>query len=158
MTVPPRRASSTLKRIEGGALFFTTALWTRKAREVAANPRVSLLFHWPRLGRQAHVTGEASLAAPELADELFAERDIAHRFQTLVSRQGEEIESIEPLRARLAHLVEVQESPPARPDDWGVLRILPTTIELWEEAPDRLHRRRLFSRQDDAWRIKLLAP
>lgn len=29
----------------------------RKAREIGANPQVALLFHWPELGRQAHVYG-----------------------------------------------------------------------------------------------------
>lgn len=73
---------------------------------------VALLFHWPSLGRQAHITGEASLAERSLAEELFAERDLLHQLQTAVSRQGEQIEDLDLLRARLAHLAEVQEAPP----------------------------------------------
>jgi pyridoxamine 5'-phosphate oxidase len=148
----------TLKRIEADALVFTSALWTRKAREIEANPQVALLFHWPALGRQVHVSGEAALAGRVLAEELFAERDVAHRFQTIVSRQGEPIESVEPLRDRLAHLAEVQETPPACPPDWGALRIVPTAVEFWSEAPDRLHERRLFLREETAWKVILLAP
>jgi pyridoxamine 5'-phosphate oxidase len=154
----PSARTVTLKRIEDGALVFTSALWTRKAREIGANPQVALLFHWPALGRQVHVSGEAALAERALAEQLFAERDVAHRFQTTVSRQGEPIESIEPLRDRLAHLVEVQETPPACPSDWGALRIVPSAIEFWSEAPDRLHERRLFLREESAWNVTLLAP
>jgi pyridoxamine 5'-phosphate oxidase len=154
----PSARTVTLKRLEDDALLFTSALWTRKAREIEANPRVALLFHWPALGRQVHVTGEAALAERALAEELFAERDPLHRLQTVVSRQGEPIDDLDHLRDRLAHLATVQETAPACPEDWGVLRVRPETIELWSEAPDRLHERRLFEREGAGWRLTLLSP
>jgi pyridoxamine 5'-phosphate oxidase len=154
----PSARTVTMKRVEDDALLFTSALWTRKAREVEANPQVALLFHWPALGRQAHVTGAAEPAERALAEELFAERDPAHQLQTVVSRQGEEIDDLDPLRDRLDHLSRVQETAPACPEDWGALRVRPATIELWEEAPDRLHERRLFKRESDGWAMTLLAP
>lgn len=154
----PSARTVTLKRFEPEALLFTSALWTRKAREIEANPRVSLLFHWPRLGRQAHLAGEAELAGRELAEQLFAERDPLHRLQTVVSRQGEPIEGLEPLRDRLAHLAAVEETAPACPPDWGALRFRPAAVELWREAEDRLHERRLFERDGAAWRRTLLSP
>ena len=58
---------------------------------IEANPHVALLFHWPSLGRQAHLTGEASVAERALSEELFAERDPIHQLQTVVSRQGERL-------------------------------------------------------------------
>jgi pyridoxamine 5'-phosphate oxidase len=154
----PSARTVTLKRIEDDALLFTSALWTRKAQEIEANPQVALLFHWPALGRQVHITGKAALAERSLAEELFAERDQFHQLQTVVSRQGEEIDDLGELRDRLAHLAEVQETVPACPEDWGALRIRPQAIELWSEAEDRLHERRLFSREDDGWDLTLLAP
>jgi pyridoxamine 5'-phosphate oxidase len=154
----PSARTVTLKRIEDDALVFTSALWTRKAREIEANPHVALLFHWPALGRQVHVTGEASLAERALAEELFAERDPAHRLQTVVSRQGEPIDDLDTLRDRLAHLAQVQETAPSCPADWGALRIRPETIELWSEALDRLHERRLFQRHGAGWQLTLLSP
>jgi pyridoxamine 5'-phosphate oxidase len=154
----PSARTVTLKRLEDDALLFTSALWTRKAREVESNPHVALLFHWPALGRQAHISGEATLAERALAEQLFAERDPLHRLQTVVSRQGEPIDDLDHLRDRLAHLAEVQETPPPCPEDWGALRVRPQTIELWEEAPDRIHERRLFERDGDGWKLTLLAP
>lgn len=154
----PSARTVTLKRLEDDALLFTSALWTRKAREVGANPSIALLFHWPALGRQVHVTGRAELAERALAEELFEERDPVHRLQTVVSRQGEPIDDLDHLRARLAHLARVQETPPACPDDWGALRVRPETIELWRESPDRLHERRLFTRAGGGWTLTLLAP
>lgn len=154
----PSARTVNLKRIEDEALLFTSALWTRKAREIEANPQVALLFHWPALGRQVHITGTAELAERALAVELFGERDLLHQLQTTVSRQGQPIDDLEPLRDRLAHLVEVQETAPVCPEDWGALRVRPQTIELWSEAPDRLHERRLFEREDGGWTVVLLAP
>jgi pyridoxamine 5'-phosphate oxidase len=154
----PTARTVTLKRLEDDALLFTTALWTRKAREVEANPRVALLFHWPSLGCQAHVAGEAELAERSLAETLFAERDLFHQLQTVVSRQGEPIENLGPLRDRLAHLAEVQETAPACPPDWGALRVRPEAIELWREAGDRIHERRLFTRAGESWEETLLSP
>lgn len=154
----PSARTVTLKRLEDDALIFTSALWARKAREIATNPQVALLFHWPSLRRQVHVTGEAALAERALAEELFEERDPAHRLQTIVSRQGERIESLEPLRDRLEHLIQVQEAPPRCPEDWGALRVRPATIEFWSEAEDRLHERRLFEREGNDWVSSLLAP
>jgi pyridoxamine 5'-phosphate oxidase len=154
----PSARTVTLKRIEEDAFLFTSALWTRKAQEIEANPQVALLFQWPTLGRQAHITGEASLAERAVAEELFAERDPFHQLQTVVSRQGEPIDDLDRLRDRLAHLAEVQETAPVCPEDWGALRVRPETIELWSEAPDRLHERRLYSRDDPGWDFTLLSP
>jgi pyridoxamine 5'-phosphate oxidase len=154
----PSARTVTLKRLEEESLLFTSALWTRKAREAEANPNVALLFHWPSLGRQAHLMGRAELADRSLAEELFAERDLLHQLQTGVSRQGEPIEDLGEIRERLAHLAQVQESAPACPPDWGALRVVPETVELWTEAGDRIHERRLFARAGAGWDLTLLAP
>lgn len=147
-----------LKRLEDHALVFTSALWTRKAREIEVNPHVALLFHWPTLGRQVHITGLAAVTERDLAVELFSERDLSHRVQTLVSRQGEAIDDIEPLRARHAHLMDVLEAPPECPPDWGAIRVIPDAVEFWLQAPDRMHDRLLFVRSRAAWSASRLSP
>jgi len=154
----PSARTVELKRLEDGALLFTSALWTRKAHELEHSPYVALLFYWPALGRQVHITGEAALAERELAVALFAERELSHRVQTLVSRQGEPIEQIEPLRARHAHLMEVLEAPPECPPDWGAIRVRPEAIEFFSEAPDRMHERLLYERSGERWRRSRLSP
>jgi pyridoxamine 5'-phosphate oxidase len=155
----PSARTVSLKRLDADTLMFTSALWTRKAHELTQNPNVALLFYWPTLGRQAHVTGQAAFAGRGLARELFAERDLAHQLQTLVSRQGQPISDLVPLRARHEHLQATMETPPECPDDWGAIRVEPHTVELWEEAPDRLHNRWLYERDSDCdWQISQLAP
>jgi pyridoxamine 5'-phosphate oxidase len=154
----PSARTVSLKRLEADALVFTTALWTRKAHDLQVNPHVALLFHWPTLGRQAHITGRAEFTERALSEELFAERDLANQLQTVVSHQGERIDDIAPLRERHAHLTATTEAPPACPHDWGAVRVRPDTVELWTEAPDRIHDRFLYERNDNGWAITRLAP
>lgn len=154
----PTARTVSLKRVQDGALLFTSALWTRKAREIERNPHVALLFHWPTLGRQVHVAGEATVAERALAVELFAERDLPHQLQTLVSRQGQPIADIEPLRARHAHLLDAMEAPPECPPDWGAIRVRPDAIEFFSESADRMHDRLLYERDGPDWSVTRLSP
>jgi pyridoxamine 5'-phosphate oxidase len=154
----PSARTVQLKCLESDALLFTSALWTRKAREIEANPHVSLLFYWASAGRQVHVAGRAVVAERELAVELFGERERSHQLQTLVSRQGQPIDDIEPLRARHAHLMDAMEGPATCPPDWGAIRVLPDAIEFWGEAPDRMHDRLLYERAGERWHMSRLSP
>lgn len=156
----PSARTVTLKRLRPDALVFSSALWTRKARDIEANPHVAVLFFWPALGRQVHVVGKIALGDRALAEELFSDRDPLHQLQTVVSRQGQPMDAAElgTMRSRLAHLAEVQEAPPRCPDDWGAFILTPEAVELWAESPDRLHERRLFKRSDSGWTAEFLAP
>ncbi len=149
----------TLKRLSDDALIFTTALWARKVEELRENPRVAATFYWPALGRQVRVEGRAEIAARELAEELFAGRPRSHQLQAHVSRQGEEIESLDELRGRLEALrTELGEGPVPCPEDWGAVRLTPDRIEFWQEGEDRLHSRQLYEADGAGWREVLLAP
>ena len=154
----PSARTLLLKRLEDRALVFTSALWTRKAREIEDNPHVALLFYWPTVKRQVHIAGRAAVAERELAIELFSERELSHSVQTLASRQGERIDDIEPLRARYVELMEVLETSPECPPDWGAIRVIPDAVEFWQEAPDRMHDRLLYERVEDEWHLSHLAP
>lgn len=148
-----------LKLVREGSLIFSSALWSRKARELTANPNVSLLFYWPELGRQIHIAGRAQIAERSLSEELFANRPLAHRLQSIVSRQGELIEDLEPLRSRHVHLMEVLETEPQCPEDWGAVRVTPQALEFWQQASDRMHDRLLFLADDGGgWSRQRLAP
>ena len=155
----PSARTVSLKRVEDDALLFTSALWTRKAREIAANPHVSLLFHWQPLGRQVHVAGTAELTGRATAEELFVEREPIHQLQTLVSRQGETIsrEELDEMSSEVRRLQEAGEGP-RPPADWGGIRVVPEAVEFWTEAPDRMHERRLYTREGDGWTLSYLSP
>jgi pyridoxamine 5'-phosphate oxidase len=155
----PSARMVSLKRLEADALVFTTALWTRKATELSANPQLAAVFYWPALGRQVRIEGRGEVAERELAEELFGGRPRDHQLQALVSHQGETIEGLDPLRERLESLrAETADRPIECPSKWGAVRIVPDRIEFWEEAPDRLHNRRLYEAAAGEWRLSRLAP
>lgn len=155
----PSARTVSLRIVEADALVVTTAMWTRKARDIAGNPHVALVFHWPSLGRQVQVGGRAEVAERALAEALFARRDRPHQLQSLVSRQGAPIEGLEPLRDRLADVREqVGDGPVPCPEDWAAVRIRPQYVEYWSAAADALHDRVVLERDGAGWRRILLAP
>jgi pyridoxamine 5'-phosphate oxidase len=155
----PSARTVSLRAVEGEGLIITTALWTRKALELRANPWVAMLFHWPSLHRQIAVSGRAELAERELAEEIFARRDRPHQLQSLVSRQGTTIDDLASLRRRLAEVQqELGDRPAPVPEDWAAVRIRPAVVEFWAGAADALHDRRMAERDGHGWRWTRLAP
>jgi pyridoxamine 5'-phosphate oxidase len=45
-----------------------------------------------------------------------------------------------------------------RPAHWSGFRVLPDTIELWQDMPFRLHDRRVFTRTPTGWTSETLYP
>ena len=155
----PSVRTVSLRRVDVDALVFTTATWTRKARDLQANPWAALLLHWPSLGRQAQVGGRVELAERSLAEALFAQRDRPHQLQSMVSRQGKPIAGLAPLRERLADVRrEIGDGPVPCPEDWAAMRLRPEYIEYWVAAPDALHERLLYTRANGSWQRTQLSP
>ena len=50
------------------------------------------------------------------------------------------------------------DQPVPRPTHWSGYRLVPERIEFWLGRADRLHERYLYTRQNDGWKISLLAP
>ena len=77
----------------------------------------------------------------------------------MVSRQGEPIADLAPLRRELARVRRnVADGPVPCPPDWSAMRIHPRFVEFWEAAADALHDRTVFERDGSRWRRSRLAP
>lgn len=143
---------------ESGFVYFTNYL-SQKGRQVKANPRVSLTFHWPYLGRQVRVTGTVSQTSREDSIEYFHSRPRGSQIGAAASAQSEEIESREFLETQRNQLNEKYENSEVPcPDHWGGYVVTPGEVEFWQGRLDRLHDRIVYSVQDDGWSRKRLSP
>ena len=144
---------------EGGFGFFTN-YESQKGRELADNPRATLVFYWPRLGRQVRVSGAVVKQSTEESNRYFHNRPLASQLSALASPQS----SVIPNRAYLEDAVTAlaakhEGAPVPLPRNWGGYRVIPQTIEFWLHRDSRLHDRLRYTRQaKGGWRIERLAP
>jgi pyridoxamine 5'-phosphate oxidase len=146
---------------EHGFVFFTN-YESRKAQELAENPRAALLFYWDRLGRQVRIEGAAERARPEESVAYARRRARASQLSALASPQSQVIEDREALERRVSELAARYEGIelPVH-ETWGGYRIIPQSYEFWQQRDDRLHDRLRYVRDSDresGWRIERLAP
>jgi pyridoxamine 5'-phosphate oxidase len=140
-----------------GFVFFTN-YESRKAIELAANPRAALLFHWP--GRQVRIEGRVERTTREESVAYARSRPRGSQLSALASRQSRPVASRAALERRVAELAREYPSGelPEHPA-WGGFRVIPDSYEFWEHQPDRLHDRVRYRRDaGGAWITERLAP
>jgi pyridoxamine 5'-phosphate oxidase len=145
---------------EHGFVFFSN-YESRKGRELAANPRAALLFHWDPLGRQVRVEGTVARTSAGESAAYVRSRARGSRLSALASPQSRTIAGRDELEQRVAELEarygEAGELP--LPRNWGGFRLQPQSIELWQQRHDRLHDRLRYRRgADGGWMLERLAP
>ena len=149
-----------LKYFDEKGFIFYTNFGSRKAREIAANQQVALLFPWVSLARQVMITGSAGRISTAESARYFASRPRESQLGAWVSWQGEVIS------ARQLLLQEVEkakkkflEGKIPLPDFWGGYRVVPASVEFWQGQTSRLHDRFVYRRQPDStWTLERLAP
>jgi pyridoxamine 5'-phosphate oxidase len=150
-----------LRGVDVRGFRFNTNYRSRKGRELADNPRATLLFPWYAQQRQVIVDGDVTQLGEAESDEYFAQRPRASRIAAAASPQSEVIESRDALERRFAELeaeYEGVEDPP-RPGHWGGYLVEPRSIEFWQGRRDRMHDRLRFRRvAGGAWVVERLAP
>lgn len=141
-----------------GFVFFTN-FQSRKAAQLAANPRASLLLPWVTLERQVIIQGSAEKISTAESVKYFASRPRDSQLGAWVSNQSSVISSRKFLLQKLAEIREkfAQGEIPL-PSFWGGYRVVPETIEFWQGGPGRLHDRFLYTRSGGAWQIDRLSP
>jgi pyridoxamine 5'-phosphate oxidase len=145
-----------LKGFDERGLVFFTSYGSRKGRELAANPRAALLFHWQPLGRQVRVEGAVSRVPTEESEAYFRSRPLGSRLSAIASHQSEPVAARAELEARVAALE--GDADPPRPADWGGYVLAPVAYEFWQHRDDRLHDRFRYERDGGGWRIDRLQP
>lgn len=147
-----------LKGIDHHGFVFYTNYQSRKGRELAANPRAALVFHWADLEREVRVEGMVEKVSATESDEYFASRPLPSRHAAIASPQSEVVASRALLEQKVAEAVDNHGGEPGRPAHWGGYRLKPVAVEFWQGRPSRLHDRLLYTLTGDRWTIRRLAP
>jgi pyridoxamine 5'-phosphate oxidase len=148
-----------LKDVDRRGFVFYTNLDSRKGRELTANGKAALLFHWKSLHRQVRVEGPAEPVADAEADAYFASRDRGAQIGAWASEQSRVLTGRLDLEKRVAKFAaQFGLGKVPRPPFWSGYRIVPERIEFWSEGSFRLHDREVYTRSGDGWRIERLYP
>lgn len=140
-----------LKGLDARGFVFYTNLESQKGCELATTPKAALCFHWKSLRRQIRVRGPVEPVSPEEADAYYASRPRDSRIGAWASQQSRPLESrfaLEKAVARYAARYALGDVP--RPPYWSGFRIVPRSIEFWQDRPFRLHDRLRFDRDATA--------
>ena len=115
-----------MKGFDTGGFVFYSHIASQKGRELAANPKAALLFHWKSLRRQVRIRGNVTPVTDAEADAYFATRPKQAQIGAWASKQSEALESrfaFEQAIAKVAARYVIGEVP--RPPGWSGWRITP---------------------------------
>ena len=149
-----------LKGVDEHGFIFYTNLESRKAQQMAANPRAALCFFWDPLEEQVLVEGDVHQVSNAEADAYWATRDLESQIGAWASLQSRKLENRQTLEARIAEYnAKFAGRPVPRPPHWSGFRVAPERIEFWKARPFRLNERMLYQKKSTGlWTVNLLYP
>ncbi len=168
--------------VQSGSIVFYTNYQSRKGRELAANPRAAVVFHWDHSHRQVRAEGRVEPLSEAENDAYFRGRPWQSRIGAWASEQSEPVQSraeLESAVAAAARRFGIPYGGPGteepkdlsvvvpRPSHWGGYRLWVDAAELWVEGEFRIHDRARWTRVPDlehdvgaasAWAVTRLQP
>jgi len=149
-----------LKGFDATGFQFFTNYESRKASDLAANPKSSLLFFWKEMERQVRIEGTMAKLSESESDLYFASRPRESQIGAWVSPQSHVIDHRAYLDSRLTEVeLEFLGKEVVRPPHWGGYCLLPSYFEFWQGRLSRLHDRISYVTDENGlWTIHRLAP
>ncbi|MFQ5445960.1 MAG: pyridoxamine 5'-phosphate oxidase [Saprospiraceae bacterium] len=149
-----------LKYFDKDGFVFYTNYGSAKARDIAENPKVALLFPWLELERQVKITGTAERVSTATSAKYFLSRPRGSQIGAWVSNQSSPITSRQMLMSKFEEMLRKFENKEVPlPSFWGGYRVVPASFEFWQGRKNRLHDRFVYTPSGAGeWKIERLAP
>lgn len=149
-----------VKRVDRDGFVFYSNYESRKGRELAANPRASLMFHWEPLGRVVRVEGPVERTSREDSLAYAHSRARGSQLSALASPQSRPVPHRSWLEQRVAELGDQYAGTDVPlSDSWGGFRLTPARFEFWQHRTSRLHDRLVYTPDPSGgWKVERLAP
>ena len=147
-----------LKGLDERGFIFYTNYESRKAHELAENPKVALVFNWLALERQVRVEGTVSKLPVKESEAYHQTRPRGSQLSEWVSPQSRVIENRGVLEDRLKEVEAKFPDEVPLPEFWGGFIVRLERLEFWQGRPNRLHDRFRYTRQGEGWGLERLAP
>ncbi len=131
-----------LKGFAPAGFTFFTNYGSAKGRQIAADPRVALVFPWHGMHRQVRVQGIAERTSAAESDAYFAQRPRGAQIGARASRQSQPVASREAMQEAYDRVAaEFADTAVPRPAEWGGYRVAVHRIEFWQGQANRFHDR-----------------
>ena len=138
---------------------FYTNYESHKAKEMAGNSNVALVFFWKELERQIRIEGTVKKAPEDVSDIYFNSRPEESRIGAWSSPQSKIIPSRETLEKNVLDIKDKFEGKEiTRPTFWGGYIVEPVLFEFWQGRSNRLHDRIEYVKNETEWIKRRLAP
>lgn len=155
----PSARTVLVKGIDARGVVFYTNLHSRKAQELAANPRAALCVYWEPLDTQVSIEGHVEPVTHEEAEAYWKTRPRESQVGAWASHQSAPLRSQAVLLTRVAkYAAQFMGRPVPRPAHWSGFRIIPDRMEFWTRRAHRLHHREVYRKVGRQWIQRLLYP
>lgn len=150
-----------MRRFDERGFCFFTNFESQKGEELLASKKAAAVFHWKSLRKQIRIRGEVEPVRDAEADEYFNSRPRGSQIASSASKQSQPLpdrKEFEDAMKALEAKYEGQDVP--RPPHWSGFRIMPLSIEFWDDGEFRTHDRLRYDRAklSDVWETVRLYP
>lgn len=156
----PHARTVVVTAIDAASLRFHSSWPTTKTRDIAVQPRVAGVFHWPALGRQVVVLGIAEELDADVSRAAFPTRPLGlRRLAWAYESLGADRSDGHLAHGDVEHAFAAAGAAADMPTSWTTLRLEPDRADFWQVGDDDTAASKTrFVRTPEGWTTRPALP